>query len=160
MNERIRELRKNLGLTMEKFGERLGVGKTAISGIESGRRNASDQLIRSICREFNVREEWLRNGNGKIYDSSKGKLLAYLEQIAHGNDDFIKDLIEVYMELDQTSRDTLREIASAMTEKYKLREFESPSQKVLDSQTATDEEKMEAYQKYLETRGEERRKIN
>lgn len=69
MNERLKELRKHLNLTMEKFGEKLGVGKTAISGIESGRRNPSDQLLKSICREFNVREEWIRTGNGEMFES-------------------------------------------------------------------------------------------
>ena len=67
MNERIKELRKILGLTSEKFGARLGVGKTAISGIETGRRNVTDQMFLSICREFNVNEEWLRTGNGDMF---------------------------------------------------------------------------------------------
>ena len=67
MNERIKELRKILGLTSEKFGARLGVGKTAISGIETGRRNVTDQMFLSICREFNVNEEWLRTGSGDMF---------------------------------------------------------------------------------------------
>ena len=60
MNERIRALRKELNLTMEKFGIRLGVGKTAISKLENGERNLTDQMFKSICREFNVSEDWLR----------------------------------------------------------------------------------------------------
>lgn len=64
MNERVKELRKTLDLTMEKFGEKLGVGKTAISKIEKGENNLSDQMFKSICREFNVNEEWLRTGEG------------------------------------------------------------------------------------------------
>ena len=67
-NERIRYLRKELEkLTLEKFGERLGVGKSAISDIERGRNNPTDQMIRSICREFGVSEDWLRTGNGEPY---------------------------------------------------------------------------------------------
>ena len=67
MNERIKELRKTLGLTLEKFGERLGVRKTAISKIEHGENNVSDQMFKSICREFNVSEEWLRDGVGEMF---------------------------------------------------------------------------------------------
>lgn len=67
MNERLKELRKTQGLTMEKFGEKLGVGKTAISKLENGERNLTDQMIKSICREFNVSEEWLRNGTGEMF---------------------------------------------------------------------------------------------
>ena len=65
MNERIKELRKKLGLTLEKFGERLGVKKAAVSKWENG-DNITDQMFKSICREFNVNEEWLRNGTGEM----------------------------------------------------------------------------------------------
>lgn len=62
MNERIKELRKALGLTLEKFGERVGLKKSSLSQIENGVNGVTDQLFKSICREFNVREEWLRTG--------------------------------------------------------------------------------------------------
>ena len=67
MNERVKELRKCLGLSGEKFGNRLGVGKTAISLIESGKNNLTEQMIKSICREFGVSEEWLRTGEGEMF---------------------------------------------------------------------------------------------
>ncbi len=67
MKERIRELRKSLGLTLEKFGLPLGVGKTAISKIENGDRGITDQMVKSICREYNVNEEWLINGTGEMF---------------------------------------------------------------------------------------------
>lgn len=70
MNKRIRELRKKLNLTMEKFGGRLGVGKTAISKIEKGDNSLTDQMFKSICREFNVNEEWLRSGYGDMFNPS------------------------------------------------------------------------------------------
>lgn len=67
MNERIRELRKTLGLTLEKFGANLGVGKTAISKIESGDRGLTDQMFLAIVREYNVNPDWLRNGTGAMF---------------------------------------------------------------------------------------------
>lgn len=66
MNTRIREVRKKAGLTMEEFGKRLGVTKAAISNIESGSRNPSEQIIMLICREFNINEEWLKTGEGSM----------------------------------------------------------------------------------------------
>lgn len=66
MNERIKEIRKYHNLTLEKFGERLGVGKTAISRLENGVNNVTDQMIKSICREFAVNEHWLRTGEGDM----------------------------------------------------------------------------------------------
>jgi len=66
MNERIKELRNALGLTLDKFGEKIGVKKAAVSRWENG-DNIADRMILSICREFNVSEEWLRNGTGEMF---------------------------------------------------------------------------------------------
>lgn len=54
MNERVKLLRKKLGLTLEKFGGELGVTKVAISNIESGNRNLTEQMMKAICRTWNV----------------------------------------------------------------------------------------------------------
>ncbi len=67
MNERIKELRKFFGLTLEKFGARLGVGKTAISKIEKGENNVTDQMFLAICREYNVNPLWLEKGIGPMF---------------------------------------------------------------------------------------------
>lgn len=65
--ERVKEIRKALGLTLEKFGQPLGVKKNAISQIENGRNGLTDQMAKAICREFNVNMEWLRNGTGEMF---------------------------------------------------------------------------------------------
>lgn len=67
MKERIKAIRKALGLSGENFGERIGLKKVAISQVETGRTNPTEQTIVSICREFNVSEEWLRNGTGEMF---------------------------------------------------------------------------------------------
>lgn len=67
MKERIKELRKTLGLTLESFGDKVGVGKSTISRIENGTNGLTEQMILSICREFNVNEEWLRYGTGEMF---------------------------------------------------------------------------------------------
>ena len=67
MGERVRELRKTLRLSGEKFGEKIGLKKVAVSQIETGRNNLSEQNILAICREFNVNEDWLRYGMGEMF---------------------------------------------------------------------------------------------
>ena len=62
VNERVKIIREMENLTMESFGSRLGVGRTAISNIENSRRKVTDQMIKSICREFGYNEAWLRDG--------------------------------------------------------------------------------------------------
>lgn len=67
MQERIRELRKALNLTQAAFGERIAVKPNTITNYETGLRIPSDSVIRSICREFNVSECWLREGEGEMF---------------------------------------------------------------------------------------------
>jgi len=65
IGSRIREIRKFvLKLTQEEFASRLGVAGSYISRIEKGKNVPSELLIKAICREFGVYEEWLRTGRG------------------------------------------------------------------------------------------------
>ena len=67
MKDRLKELRKALNLTQQKFADKLGVKQNTIAQYEMGRNDPSDAVIVSICREFNVSEDWLRNGEGEMF---------------------------------------------------------------------------------------------
>lgn len=121
MNTRIKEIREKERLTQEEFGKRIGSARNTIANYETGNRKPSNAVITSICREFNINEDWLRNGNLPMKVVVPKRLETYLGEISKGNDEFIKDLIEVYMELDQTSKDALKEIAKKMADKQKKR---------------------------------------
>lgn len=122
MINRIIDIRKQNGYNQEQFATKLNLSRNFISQVESGKKNISDRTISDICREFNVNEEWLRTGQGEIHNLASDKLETYLGQISRGNDDFIKDIIEIYMELDQPSKDALKEISLRMAVKVKERE--------------------------------------
>lgn len=77
MRNRIKELRLHFNLSQETFGSKLGVTRTAICLLESGRNNITDRMTKEICREFNVREEWLRFGTGDMFET-----LSKEEQVA------------------------------------------------------------------------------
>lgn len=64
--ERVRLVRRASNLTQEAFAGRLGLKQNSVALIESGKRNASDQVVLAICREFGIREEWLRTGEGPM----------------------------------------------------------------------------------------------
>ena len=118
--ERIKELRKYLDLTMEKFGERLGVGKTAISKLENNERNLTDQMAISICREFNVNETWLRTGEGDMFEPmSRGETIAQFagELMKDEEDSFRRRLIEALAQLDEKEWEILEGIAKKLTKK-------------------------------------------
>ena len=67
IGERIKQLRKALGLTQQEFADRLAIKRGALANYEIGRNDPIDAVINLICREFDVREEWLRAGEGEMF---------------------------------------------------------------------------------------------
>ena len=96
--ERIREVRNTLGLTLEKFGDRLGVTKVAISNIEKGNRNLTEQMTKAICREFNVDYMWLTTGDGEMFVDTDDDFIERIDRIMVGEDDARKNLFKALLE--------------------------------------------------------------
>ncbi len=120
LNERIKILREELGLSMEKFGGRIGLTRSAISKIESG-SNPSDQTIISICREFNVNEEWLRNGKGDMFlDFSEDEFTKAAAMLS--NDAFVRSLIIEYWKLDDDSKNLFRNFIHRLSDNMRGQE--------------------------------------
>lgn len=118
MNTRIKFLRKNSGLTQEKFAERIGLKQNSIALIESGKRNISDQAILSICREFGVREEWLRTGNGEMYAPAPTNgldLLAKEKKLTHGEYILIEKFVGLNPETRKRILDYIQEVSAALS---------------------------------------------
>ena len=122
MVDRVIKIREESGYSQEKFASRLGLSRNFINQFENRKKNISDRTISDICKEFNISEEWLRYGTGEMKRPVERKLSSYVSEIVTGDDDFIKDLIEVYMELDQTSKNALKEIAKRMADKRNKRD--------------------------------------
>ena len=94
--ERVKEIRKTLNLTLEKFGEKVGVGKTAISKIEKDERNLTDQMAKSICREYNVNYDYLIYEEGEMFSDLPQTILDEL-CAQYSLNDFDKAIIELYV---------------------------------------------------------------
>ena len=112
MNERIRILRKQLGITLEKFGEKVGVTRGAMSSIENGKRNVTDQMFKSICREFNVNPSWLRDGEGEMFTeiNKEDQMMKWAEEVMTEEDDsFRRRFVSAIMTFDEKDWDWLRE---------------------------------------------------
>lgn len=104
--ERVKEIRKALGLTLDKFGEKLGVTKQTVSRIENDINNLTDQMLKGICREYKVNEEWLRNGTGEMFfPEPTDELQALVERYELSSADRI--LIEKFLALKPESRDAV-----------------------------------------------------
>lgn len=105
--ERVKEIRTSLSLTLEKFGEKLGVGKTAISKIEKNERSLTDQMLKSICREYNVNYDYLMYGEGEMFSDLPRTVLDELCR-QYELDNFDRSLVELYIELPKDFRQILK----------------------------------------------------
>ena len=98
-NERVKEIRKTLGLTLEKFGERIGVTRGSMSNIENGNRNLTEQMTKSICREFSVDYMWLTTGEGEMFIYTDDDFIERIDRIMAGEDEARKNLFKFMLEL-------------------------------------------------------------
>lgn len=117
LGERIKKVRRSEDLTQQKFGDRLGIKPNSVSLIESGDRNPSDQVILAICREFNIREDWLRTGAGEmsIQISRDERIAAWVgETLSAESDTFQKRFISMLSKLDEKDWEVLERMVEEM----------------------------------------------
>lgn len=95
--ERIKDVRNSLGLTLEKFGEKLGVTKTAISRLEKGERSLTEQMTKSICREFSVDYMWLTTGEGEMFVETDDDFFERIDRIMAGENETRKNMIKMLL---------------------------------------------------------------
>lgn len=123
INERVKKIRQYEDLTLEKFGARLGVSRAAVGNIENGNRGVTDQMVKSICREFHVNEKWLRDGVGSIYIMPDNPDAAIIEDILFDVDNPVYkvalDVLRVYKKLEPDYKALLEEFAKQLCEEMK-----------------------------------------
>ena len=96
-NERVKEVRKTLGLTLEKFGDRLGIKKAAVSKIEKGENSLTDANIKAICREFSVDYMWLTTGEGEMFVETDDDFFERIDRIMAGENETRKNMIKMLL---------------------------------------------------------------
>lgn len=151
MNERIKQIRRELGLTQTEFAERIGLKQNSIALIESGKRNISDQAVLSICREYGVNEEWLRTGHGeKMTPDASDEIEALVKKYDLSNADQV--LIEKYVNLKADSRETIINFISDVA--AAIGSLDAPNAKAFPSGSISADididAEVEAYRRQLE----------
>lgn len=96
-NERVKEVRKTFGLTLEKFGDRLGIKKAAVSKIEKGENSLTDANIKAICREFSVDYMWLTTGEGEMFVETDDDFFERIDRIMAGENETRKNMIKMLL---------------------------------------------------------------
>ncbi|MBS7175124.1 MAG: helix-turn-helix transcriptional regulator [Clostridiales bacterium] len=121
MKDRIRKIRKSLHLTQSDFGKKIGVKGNTITNYEVGIRNPSDAVIFSICREFDVNEDWLRNGGNDdemfIKKTRTQEISEFAGKLLKEKDSFRRKLVEALAQLDEEEWKLLENIAKKMVSK-------------------------------------------
>ena len=117
MKDRIKKIRKELDLTQQKFSDKLGVQRNTIAMYEMGRTVPSDAIILSICREFNVNEDWLRTGQGEMFikQTRDEQIASFIGSIQSSEDDsFKKRFISMLSALDESELELLEKIQNIL----------------------------------------------
>lgn len=107
IKDRIRKIRADTKLTQEKFAEKLGLKRNTIATYEIGKSVPIDAVVLSICREFNINEQWLRTGEGEMFEKQNNAAVAKAAQLLGKKDPIFEAFIETYADLSPSDRDIL-----------------------------------------------------
>lgn len=116
MKDRIKKLRKFFDMTQQDFADRIGVKRNTIGQYEIGRNEPIETVINLICREFNVNEEWLRYGEGEMFNPAPTDALDQLaEKYRLSNADYvmIEKFVNLRPEVRQNIYEYFKEVVSA-----------------------------------------------
>ena len=125
--ERIKQIRKNNGMTLEQFGNILGVTGTTVSRIENGKRNVTEQMRKSICREFNINPTWLETGEGDMFISPSNDVIRRLSKILHKDNKLTLTLLDMFEQYTSEDWRALEHVVNKSAEYIKQLESKGTS---------------------------------
>lgn len=102
MNERLKQIRLDAGLTQEELSSKIGLSRNFIAQMETGKKKPSDRTIKDICRELNINEKWLRTGKGEIKAAldPDDRLSINLSKLGRSENEFIQNAVNTLAESD------------------------------------------------------------
>lgn len=116
MNERIKELREKLGLSQDALGKALGIGRSAVSRIESGTNALTEANIRLLCQQYNVNREWLESGEGEMFLQGDDALVAKVAE-KYNLSPLDLEAFKLYVKLNGNDRNVLMSFAFSLAGK-------------------------------------------
>lgn len=125
--ERIKQIRKDNCMTLEQFGNILGVTQTTVSRIENGKRNLTEAMRKSICREFNVDPIWLTTGEGDKYIDQAVESIAILDKILHNESKLAQTMFKMFAQYTLEDWKDLERIVNKSAEYIKMLETKDES---------------------------------
>lgn len=134
MKNRIREFRRSLGLSQTDFAERLGMTRSIVSNMELGLVEIPDYRIKSMIKEFDVSETWLRTGQGKMFDVEPDPDRGVLDQIQkeYKDNPVLRALLESYVKLSDAQRKAFDDYVTDFVDNYKKAKVELARRETLE----------------------------
>ncbi len=125
--DRIKQIRKDNQLTLEQFGNIIGVTQTTISRIENGKRNLTEAMRKSICREFRVDPIWLSTGEGEMLIDQSVELIEMLDKLLHNESKLAKTMFKMFAQYTLEDWKDLERIVNKSAEYIKMLESKDES---------------------------------
>lgn len=122
MKDRIKKIRADRKLSMEKFGERIGITRSSVCKLENGENNPSEQTIKLICKEFGINKEWLLTGTGDPEDIPEDETAAVVSDLLEEDNpfyDLIIGIMKIYKKLDDKSQTALKNLSQELLDNLK-----------------------------------------
>ena len=120
MNERLKKLRKELDMTQQEFAEGIGIKRNTMATYESGRNEPIDAVISLICTKYNVNENWLRTGEGDMFNEvpRDEQIADFVGEVLKGEEEsFKRRFMTMLSELDESDWESLEKIATLLEKK-------------------------------------------
>lgn len=125
MKKRIKQLRNSLGLTQQKFADRLGLKRQTIAAYEIGNIEPSDSTLLLICKEFGINKNWLLTGKGDMYGMPEDETAAVVSDLLEEENpfyDLIVGIMKTYKKLDDKSQTALKDLSQELLNNLKKRD--------------------------------------
>lgn len=119
IGERVKEVRKRLGLTQQSFSDRIKLKRQTIAAYEIGSITPSDRTIIDICREFDVSEVWLRTGAGDMFIKmdEDSEFMQVCEEINLSDDNLIRQILKTYWHMSEDEKAVVRKLIDGISQK-------------------------------------------
>ena len=120
MNERIKKIRKSLGMTQKEFGETIGISRDVMANIENARVDPSESLIKLISITHNVSYDWLKYGEGEMYmDADDESIAAAIDEMMAGENETAKAVFRAFAKMDESDWAAIKKLILAISDDLK-----------------------------------------
>lgn len=116
IGNRIKQIRQYLGINQKDFGKKIAVAQTYQSQLEKGDRDVTEKILKLICLEFKVNEQWLRTGEGEMFIKTDDSLISELAK-EYKLDSIDQFIVEFFVKCSPSERQKLKDFACALAAK-------------------------------------------